>query len=79
MLRPLLAGEEEAWRSLRRRRAELDASRALEGELHESIERADEAFRGGDMAAVAQLLDALDGRLPRSAQMKLDYARRRLG
>ena len=77
VLRPLLAGEEPAWRSLRRERAELGARRGLQDDLRRSVPRADRAFREGDLAAVVDLLEGLDGLLPRAAQLKLDYARRR--
>ena len=78
LIRPLLSGEAEAWRTLRRARGEAGASRALEDEVERSVAGADDAFRRGDHAAVVGLLEHLDGRLPRAAQMKLDLARRRL-
>jgi hypothetical protein len=78
-LRPLLEGQAEAWRELRRARGELEAASAAEDELRAALPRADEAFRRQDFSGVVEALEPFDGRLPRASQGKLDYARARLG
>jgi hypothetical protein len=78
LLRPLLEGDADAWRELRRGRAELQARDALDTELRTALPRADEAFRRRDFRAVVEALDSLDGQLPRAAQRKLDHARAQL-
>jgi hypothetical protein len=78
-LRALLEGDADAWRELRRARAELEAEGAAEDELRTAVPRADEAFRRRDFDGVVEALEPLDGRLPRAAQRKLEYARAQLG
>lgn len=78
-VRTWLAGGPEGFVRLRALAAEATEEAELERELEVQLPRADQAFREQDWPRVEALLGPLEGRLPRSAQKKLDHARRQLG
>jgi hypothetical protein len=77
--RPLVAGDPDAWATLRRRDSEIGARIALETALGYAARDAGDAWRAKDMARVVAVLAPLEGHLPRHQQGWLDYARRRRG
>ena len=77
-LRPLLAGDPDAYATLRRRDSELLAETQLDEDLRTALPEARDAFDAQDYARVVALLDPLEGHLPAADRRRLDLARGRL-
>ena len=75
-IEPLVAGQEEAFRTLRRRYKESLAATTLAFALEDASREAAEAWRERDLERVVAILEPLEGHLPRHQQGWLDYARR---
>jgi hypothetical protein len=73
---PLLAGDPEAFRTVRRREKEAVTANALAYELDDARRDAGEAWRAKDLERVVAILEPLEGHLERHEQGWLDYARR---
>jgi hypothetical protein len=74
---PLVAGEPEAFRTVRRRYKEAVTRISLEYALEDASQDAGEAWRARDLERVVAILEPLEGHLPRHQQGWLDYARRK--
>jgi hypothetical protein len=76
-IEPLVAGDPEAFRTVRRRYKEALTANALEYALEDARRDAGEAWRERDLGRVIEILEPLEGHLDRHQQGWLDYARRK--
>ena len=73
---PLVAGDPDAFRTVRRREKEAETANALDYALEDAGRDAGEAWKERDLDRVVAILAPLEGHLPRHQQGWLDYARR---
>jgi len=76
-IEPLVAGDPEAFRTVRRRSKEAVTANALDYELEDARRDAGEAWQAKDLDRVVEVLEPLEGHLERHEQGWLDYARRK--
>jgi hypothetical protein len=76
---PLVAGDPEAFATLRRRDKEAITGTQLDEDLRVARPKAKAAFQARDYPRVIALLDPLEGHLDAHEQGWLDYARRKSG
>ena len=74
---PLVAGDPEAFRTVRRRYKEAITANDLQYALEDARRDAGEAWQAKDLDRVVEILEPLEGHLERHEQGWLDYARRR--
>ena len=75
-IEPLVAGDAEAFRTVRRREKEAVTANALDYALEDARRDAGEAWQAKDLDRVVEILEPLEGQLERHQQGWLDYARR---
>jgi hypothetical protein len=73
---PLVAGDPDAFRTVRRREKEAETANELDYALEYAGRDAGEAWKERDLDRVVAILEPLEGHLPRHQQGWLDYARR---
>jgi hypothetical protein len=71
-----VAGDPDAFRTIRRREKEAVTANELEYALEYADRDAGEAWKERDLDRVVAILEPLEGHLPRHQQAWLDYARR---
>jgi hypothetical protein len=76
-IEPLVAGDEQAFRTVRRRYKEAVTANALDYALEDARRDAGEAWNDRDLDRVVEILEPLEGHLERHEQGWLDYARRK--
>lgn len=75
----LLRGESAAFERLAARRSEAARAFTRDVELTQLRDRAERAWRDGDLPSVARLLQQIGDEMTRAERTKLEYARARLG